>query len=153
MSAHRSLVPLLLALLAGLALPVGIAACGGQRVSADEVSAPPPDLAIPGNADTLAGAPDTGTSSNGDTNTTSTNTTDTTDTTAQSGSTPAAGDTSTQSGGDTSSTQAQPQATQTPSPASGGAQAPTTTQKSSPAPAASGTQKYEEFCRQNAGAC
>ena len=43
--------PAILALLSGFVLAVGLAACGGQKVPADEVAAPPPELTIPNGGD------------------------------------------------------------------------------------------------------
>lgn len=143
------------ALLAGLSLSVGVAACGGGQIAADEVAAPPPELTIPteGNekgADALAGdtpSSDTGTTStNGNDNDNDNDTSTTPDT-----STDSRGGTS----GNTGGAPAAPQATAAPS-NPGGTQAPAQQDDSAndtaPQPG-SGAEKFEEFCKQNAGAC
>src|SRR4051794_12653528 len=134
-----------MALLIGVALSVGIAACGGQKIAADEVTVAPPELTIPasseGAADALApGATSTPTPAS------SPSTTDTNSTTDSSGSGSTGSSGSTAGSGTSAAT---PQATSTPS-SGGGAQAPAQSQPSTggttaPAPG-SGSQKFEQFC-------
>ena len=130
--------PALLALLAGFLLAVGVAACGGQQISADEVDAPPPELTIPaGSGDALAGGAST---------TSTTDTTSTTETTDDAD----ANDDATNGSGSTGGTAA-PAPAATPAPTAAPQQ--DSAQNDAPPPAGSGAQKFEEFCEQNAGAC
>ena len=148
MPGPRPALSAVLALLAGVLLSVGIAACGGEKVSADEVTLPPPELTIPESADptpSRGGRTTTGGSST--TDTTSTSTTDTT-TGAEGG----AGDaTPTPSPSGTGGSAAPAEPTATPTPAAQ-PQEDSSTSDTAP-PAGSGAQKFEEFCQQNPGAC
>jgi hypothetical protein len=131
-----------LALLSGLVLSVGVAACGGEQVPADEVAAPPPELTIPSGgsgADALAGGAST-------TSTTDTSTTSTTDTTAS-------GDTAAGSGSTAGATGGTAAPAPAATPAATAAPQQDSAQNDAPPPAGSGAQKFEEFCQQNAGAC
>lgn len=125
----------LLALLGAL-LALGLVACGGQEIEADEVPGPPPDLPLPAGSEALGGD-------------------------AQ------------QEGGTATEPTATPEATATPTPEGGGASAtpepsaeePTTAaapeSEATATPEGGGaagpvggeTSEFEEFCRQNPGAC
>ena len=156
----RRAFSLILALVASLLLSVGLAACGGQKISADEVSAPPPELTVPTgggeDADALAGE------SGGDSGDSADDPDEDEDTAAGSDEDTA----SSGSGDDTASGDsgaAAPSGGSTGGAASGSTPAPTATaapaqpedssQSDTPAPAGSEAQEFEEFCEQNAGAC
>ncbi len=158
MTRTRPAATTLAALLAGLSLSVGVAACGGEQIAADEVAAPPPELTLPteGNekgADALAGdassedADAKSTNGDEDENKSSDSSTDSTDDTSGGATAPSTG----------GSAPAAPQATAAPS-NPGAAQAPAQQQQdnsandTAPQPG-SGAEKFEEFCQQNAGAC
>jgi hypothetical protein len=163
----RRATSVLAALLAGLSVSTGVAACGGEKIAADEVSAPPPELTIPseGNekgADTLSSG-DAG--SGDDTGTTSTTPDDRSpgdDAPSSSGGGSSGSNGSAGSSGSTGSSGSSgtpaPQATAAPSNPGGGeapAQAPqpdSSRNDVAPTPG-SGADKFEEFCQQNAGAC
>lgn len=159
MTGARRALFLPVALLAGLALSVGVTACGTQQISADEVTVNPPDISVPtgpAGGDALAG--DTPTRST-TTDTTDTTGETTTDGTSGSGSSASSSAGSASSSGSTATGgSAAPSATAAPSGSSGGASAPAQPQQDSaandtaPAPG-SGADKFEEFCQQNAGAC
>jgi hypothetical protein len=148
MPGSRSALSAVLALLAGLLLSVGVTACGGEKVSADEVTLPPPELAIPESADPTPGGDSTADSGNDSSTTDEDSGQSTTgeDDTAGSGSGAA---TATPAPGNTGGSAAPSQPTATPAPT----QAPDSSANDTAPPAGSGAQKFEEFCEQNPGAC
>jgi len=146
--------PLALLIAALLAVSSGITACGGTQISADEVSGAPPELTTPtqreGSADALA-EPDDASSS--DPSGTTGGQADSTDDTPQTSDEPVSGGSTPSTPGATATPQPQaeePQTTATPSDP-GGSEAPS--QSGSNGGASPGTEEFEEFCRQNAGAC
>jgi hypothetical protein len=157
--AHSPAGRTLLALTAALALSVGAASCGGTQISADEVESAPPELTIPSqseeSADVLAEpGEDAPSSSSGDSD--SADPDAPTDSGAGAGDDPATGGASAPnagsgSGSDSGSSTPQPQATAAPSnPGASEAPEPST---NSTGGSQAGTEKFEEFCQQNAGAC
>jgi hypothetical protein len=123
------LIALLLAVLA-----VAAAGCGGGQVSAGEVPGNPPTLAVP--SDPTAGGAQASSGSAAE---------DQSDGSTSSGST---GTSSTDSGTATAPADATtaPAPTATPQPQND-------TSTAEQPPAGSDTQKFEDFCQQNAGAC
>ena len=123
-------------LLAALLLSalLGLTACGGQEIRADEVPGPPADLPVPGD-------PDAATAPAGDATTTPTPTPTPTPATApeDGASTPPA----------ESDTAAAPESTTGGTPATG-TDAPETDEAP---PAGSEAERFEEFCEANPGAC
>ena len=152
MSRARPAVTLLLALVAGLLLSVGLAACGGQKIAADEVTAPPPELTVPDAAEAEGDPLADEASGDEDTETSTTETSPDADADAgDSGDTPAGGGAAESPGSATGGSQAPAQPQATPAPTQ--APAEDSPQQDSPPPAGSGAEKFEEFCQQNAGAC
>ena len=149
MSRARPAVTLLLALLAGLLLSAGLAACGGQKIAADEVTAPPPELTVPDAADAEGSDPlaDESAAEEDEEDTT----TSSDDGAADSGDAAAGGGAAESPGAATGGSQAPAQPQATPAPTQAPAQ--DSPEQDSPPPAGSGAEKFEEFCQQNAGAC
>ena len=144
MPGSRPALSAVLALVAGLLLSVGVTACGGEKITADEVTAPPPELTIPESADPTPSA--TGT--------------------ADADATPTPDGSTDDSSGSGSGDSVSGTATATPAPSwTGGTAAPQATATPTAAPqqdssssdtappAGSGAQKFEQFCEQNPGAC
>jgi hypothetical protein len=126
--------PLIALLLAVLAFAA--AGCGGGQVSAAEVPGNPPTLAVPSDP-TAGGAQASDGSAAGDQSDSSTSSSSSSTSSADSGS-------ATAPAGATSAPE--PAATATPQPQND------TSTAEQPAPG-SDTQKFEDFCQQNAGAC
>jgi hypothetical protein len=122
-----------LALVAALA---AVAGCGGQKVSADEVPGAPVALTVPevtkGGSSQLAGNSSSSSSSSA-----SADATATPDGTATSTTTPSGGTGTTQSGGTTTGT-------------TGGTQQ---TQQNNAQSQNGGQQPFDDFCKNNPGAC
>ena len=136
---RRSPRPLLGVVVAVLAL--GAIGCGSGQVAADEIPGEPVALTVPQDAATpeAAGSDDSDSSSDSS----SSDGSDSDDATAD--------DTT---GGDTSGSAAPaPEPTQAPAPDQTAPDAQAPAPADEPAPEGSDTQRFEEFCDQNAGAC
>jgi cytoskeletal protein RodZ len=119
-------------------LTLAVAGCGGGKVTADEVPGGPPTLTVP--SDDSAGGSATQTASNSSS--------------SKSGTSNDGNSTSTQSGSAEATPTATPNSTggstaATPVPTT----APDTATNDQQPPAGSDAQKFEDFCKQNAGAC
>ena len=133
----------LLALVTGIVLAVGVAACGGGNDSADVVPKTTPAITPPSGGDLAPNG--SGGASSSSSSTTSTTDTTTTDTTATTPDTSGTGSGAAGTGG----TSATPQTT---TPQTGGTSGtPQTNTSANPGGASAGG--FSDFCKQNPGAC